>query len=397
MGVKKHITKKKDGSTREVWRADYYDAAGKRRRKDFKLKKEADDWLADTKQQLRGGTHVASRASDTIAQAGQLWIKAVTALGRERTTIEQYKQHVNMHIVPFLGARKLVDLTIPMVRNFEETLRDNDRSPAMIKKVLVSLGSLLADAQERGSVGHNVVREMRKKRSSSNHRAEKRAKGKLKEGVDYPTPDEIKAVIAALDGRWRPAIILALFSGLRGSELRGLRWTDLDLSARKVNVSQRADRFNAMGRPKSENSERTVPLPPNVVATLKEWKTKCPASDKGLVFPNLSGGILSHQELMRDGWGDAQVKAGLSIDTGELSKRGKPVLAPKYSGLHATRHFYASWCINPKRQGGLELTAKEVQDRLGHASIKLTLDTYSHLWAGDDDHADMAESAAGFF
>jgi len=397
MAVRKRVYENAKGESVTKWRVDYYDASGSRRRKDFDKKKDAESWASGTKIALKDGTHIADRASATVAQAGELWIGAVTALGRERTTIDQYKQHVNMHVVPFLGARKLVELTIPMVRGFEETLRENDRSPAMIKKILVSLGSLLADAQERGLVGHNVMREMRSKRSTSNHRAEKRAKGKLREGVDYPTPDEIKAIIAALVGRWRPVIVLALFTGLRGSEIRGLRWTDVDLTAGKVSVNERADRYNTMGRPKSENSERTVPIPPNVVAALKKWKADCPKSDKGLVFPNLSGGILSHHELMRNGWGAAQIRAGLSVDTGELSKRGKPIMAPKYSGLHATRHFYASWCINPKRKGGLELTAKEVQDRLGHASIKLTLDTYSHLWAGDDDHSEMAESAAGYF
>ena len=58
---------------------------------------------------------------------------------------------------------------------------------------------------------------------------------------------------------------------------------------------------------------------------------------------------------------------------------GKPVLQAKYTGLHALRHFYASWCINRETDGGLELPAKVVQERLGHSSITVTLDTYGHL------------------
>ena len=50
-----------------------------------------------------------------------------------------------------------------------------------------------------------------------------------------------------------------------------------------------------------------------------------------------------------------------------------------------TRHVYASWCINRETDGGLELPAKVVQERLGHSSITVTLDTYGHLFPRGDD------------
>ena len=59
----------------------------------------------------------------------------------------------------------------------------------------------------------------------------------------------------------------------------------------------------------------------------------------------------------------------------------------KYPGLHALRHFFASWCINRKQDGGLELPLKLVQARMGHASITMTADVYGHLFPrGDDTH-----------
>jgi integrase len=69
---------------------------------------------------------------------------------------------------------------------------------------------------------------------------------------------------------------------------------------------------------------------------------------------------------------------------------GKPVVRAKYTGLHALRHFYASWCINRKIDGGLELPAKVVQERLGHSSITVTLDTYGHLFPRGDDADELA-------
>jgi integrase len=66
----------------------------------------------------------------------------------------------------------------------------------------------------------------------------------------------------------------------------------------------------------------------------------------------------------------------------------------QYTGLHSLRHFYASWCINRKADGGLELPAKVVQARMGHSSIMVTLDTYGHLFPRNDDTKEMADAEA---
>ncbi len=63
-----------------------------------------------------------------------------------------------------------------------------------------------------------------------------------------------------------------MFTGLRSSELRGLRWLDVDLKGGKIQVRQRADRRNVIGEPKSESGNRTIPISPHVFNTLKEWK-----------------------------------------------------------------------------------------------------------------------------
>src|SRR5262249_13196804 len=66
---------------------------------------------------------------------------------------------------------------------------------------------------------------------------------------------------------------------------------------------------------------------------------------------------------------------------------------PKYTGVHALRHFYASWCINPLDRGGQGLPPKVVQTRLGHSSIAMTMDTYGHLFPpGDDADRRLAEA-----
>jgi len=62
--------------------------------------------------------------------------------------------------------------------------------------------------------------------------------------------------------------------------------------------------------------------------------------------------------------------------------------------VHAFRHFFASWCINPKARGGRELPAKVVQALLGHSSIVMTLDRYGHLFPRGDDRAELAKASA---
>ena len=78
-------------------------------------------------------------------------------------------------------------------------------------------------------MARNAVRDMRgRRRRGKERQAERRQKGKLKVGVDIPTREEIRAIVASRSGPWRPLILTAIFTGLRASELRGLRWENVD-------------------------------------------------------------------------------------------------------------------------------------------------------------------------
>jgi integrase len=87
----------------------------------------------------------------------------------------------------------------------------------------------------------------------------------------------------------------------------------------------------------------------------------------------------------------------MTVDTGKKDGDGEPILEPKYTGFHALRHWYASWCINRKADGGLELTAKAVQTRMGHSSIQVTFDTYGHLFPSFDEGEEMAAAERALF
>jgi integrase len=401
MSVRKRTWINRDGSQGEAWVVAYTDQAGKRWMKNFDRRRDADAYHASVAIDLRSGLHVPDSQSIMVAEAGRLWLKSCEAAGLERSSLEQYRQHLDLHIIPNIGEVKLSRLTAPMVRALEDKLAV-DRSFAMVRKIRASLSSILADAQERGLVSQNVVRALRARRRGKEARADKRHNGKLKVGVDIPTPDEIRAIIKVLGGRWRPLLLTAIFTGLRASELRGLTWADVDLERGELHVRQRADCFNAIGRPKSEAGERTVPLLPMLVNTLREHRLACPKGELDLVFPNGVGNVESHSNIVQRGLQSALIAAGVTVPVMDESGKparddeGQPIGAAKYPGLHALRHFYASWCINRRVDGGLELPLKLVQGRLGHASITMTADCYGHLFPRGDDRAELAAAEKAF-
>jgi len=123
-----------------------------------------------------------------------------------------------------------------------------------------------------------------------------------------------------------------------------------------------------------------------VANALREWKLVAQKNARDLVFPSPRGLPLFRVTIVSRIWQPVQVAAGV------VDKEGRA----KYPGLHALCHFYASWCINRRADGGLELPLKVVQDRLGHASIQTTADRYGHLFPRGDDAAEMAEAEKAF-
>ena len=315
-----------------------------------------------------------------IADAAQQWLKRLEADGRERATVEQYEQHLRLHILPVLGRVKLAKLNTETIESFRAFLLAKDekgvpvRSRDQAVKVWVTFKSLLKHAR-CAHLGQGVTG------ITPDHRA----KRKLEIGVDVPTNDEIKRLFDATSGprpehkRKRALLLVAAFCGLRASELRGLRWADVKLDEAELQVTQRADRYGKIGSPKTVSSRRTVPMSPDVVRALREWKIAQGGGE--LTFGTRKGGVEPHQNMLRS-------LRPVMRDAGMVTKDGKPRYA-----LHAFRHYFASWCISPKERSGRGLSAKVVQEWLGHSTIAMTFDTYGHLFK-EVDKSELAASTA---
>lgn len=352
------------GTAKVAWQVDYRDQTGRRRAKQFAKKKDAEAWSVNAAAEVQKGIHTADSASITVERAAILWLDSVRAAGREPTTIDAYEQHVRLHIVPKCGSRKLSQLTAPLVRStLDGWLLHLSR--AMAVRVFRSFKAIFNDAQERGYVAQNVANAVRVRKAP-------REKGK----AQPPNKADLRAILTAAgksnDLKGAAVVELAVFSGMRASELRGLAWRSLDLKRGRVTVEQRADAKGNIGPPKSVAGHRVIPLPARTVTMLKRWKLACPAHTLDLVFPSEKGRPLSHRILMKNLVGPIQIAAAVTAPTKSVDTEAAQA-APRYA-MHSFRHAAASLWIE---QG---LNPKRIQTLMGHSSIQVTFDTYGHLF-----------------
>ena len=356
---------------KEGWLVAYIDQDKARRFKNFATKAAAKEWSVSALFEVKQGVHTPASISKTVFEAWGLWVEDCEANKLERGTIRQRRQHLAHHVKAFIGDVKLADLTMPLVYDFDSKLRDAGRSLAMRRKVITNLKTVLTFAQGRGLVAQNVARGVKIKNDDRES-----AEGPLRAGVDFPTMAELNSLIENSPPRWRPFMVVAIFTGMRLSELRGLRWSDVDIDAGVIHVRQRADAWGTIGPTKSRAGKRDIPLAPIVVNTLKQWRADSPGG--GLVFSTKHDLPHRPSNIHSRVWCPLQIKCGLTAE-------GKP----RYD-FHRIRHAAASLFIQY-----LGWTPKRLQDVMGHSSIRMTFDLYGHLFENvKKDRDDMAKIEA---
>ncbi len=197
------------GETR--WLVDYLDQSGKRRAKQFQTKKEAVGFETRARSEVAQGTHTPDSCTTTVADAARLWLERCENDGLERGTVKSYRAHVDIHIVPRIGTDRLSRLTVPGIERFKDSLLA-DISRPLTRKVLVSLSSIITEAQRRGLVAQNVARGIKVK-----------VQARGADRPEMPTKAELNAMIDGAEDRWRRRSVAPVYHRrrvLRSSRIR---------------------------------------------------------------------------------------------------------------------------------------------------------------------------------
>ena len=343
--VKCRSWKTKKGISKS-WYIDYKDTFGKRViESGFKTKVEAEKTLAKRLQEIENGYYVDSNKSLTFAQLADKFLKYYAELHLKETTLSCY-QCCLKHLLPIIGDMKVLEITPNTMNEYIRLKQSTTKlSNASINKHLVLAKQILNHAIDNGLLARNPLDRLKKLKE---------------EQIEQQclTQKEVYAVLEVAKKHYPdfyPLLITAIFTGARQGELFALTWDKINFVEGYMKIDKRVHN-KTISTPKTRSSNRKINLPDEVIRVLKEWRLRCPHSEMNLVFPNENGGFLDRHNVRKRNFNPVLRRAGVN----EIR-------------FHDLRHTFASLLL------ANDAHPKYVQDQMGHASIKITMDTYSHL------------------
>lgn len=266
-----------------------------------------------------------------------------------RSTHSSYKLNVTKHINPNIGTIRLEKLSPANVQSIYSAMEKAGLSARTRQLVHTILRRALQTAMKWGMTTRNVCD------------AVDRPKAPRQE-MKFLSPEQVQTLLDAASGDPMEALyVLAVTSGLRQGELLGLEWHDIDFKGATLSVRRSLDQYNGqfwVNEPKTDKGRRVVTLPTIALDALLEHRKRALAAGHGgadRIFTMEDGTPVTRDWLRRHSFGP-------------LLKRTKlPTIR-----FHDLRHSAATLLFS----SGCH--PKVVQERLGHSSIQITLDTYSH-------------------
>ncbi len=331
-----------------------------------KTRKLAADKLTKAMADRNGGI-VFDDENLTVSDFLDVWLSDCVKDTIRVSTFERYKGIADLHISPALGRLRLKALTPAHVQGFYRGRLDSGLSPATVQKIHVVLHKALSQAVKWSLVPRNVTEAATAPRPSP------------KEMRPLSTEEVRKLLEAARGDRLEALWVLAVHTGMRQGELLALKWTDVDLETGKVGVRRTLTRESGhytLGEPKTKRSRRTVKLTGAATEALRAHLGRQMEDmdrlgdlyrDQGLVFTSDSGAPLNPSNVRNRNLRRLTSKAGL------------PTIR-----FHDLRHTCATLLLSKN------VHPKIVQEMLGHATVAITLDTYSHVLPGMGDQAAAA-------
>lgn len=352
------IRKRPDG-THEI-RVTAQDALGNKKRISLygKTRKEVIAKRDALKVEEAGGV-LAMPRQVTVKDYLDSWLEHVEK-DLKPTTHQSYKYLVDTHITPRLGHLQLQALVPLHVEGMQNAMLSDNLSPRTTAYARAVLRRALQQALKWGLVGRNVAQNVEPPRKAS------------KEMQAWTPEQAAKFLDVARSDHLYAVFYLAIMTGMRRGELLGLRWQDVDEKNLKLHIRQNLVVVNHRPQfiePKTSKSRRSIHVASETMQILQQHRTQVAAQkakarerwqEHDLVFPSSVGTPLGTYHLNRTWW-NLQAEAGL----------------PRIR-FHDLRHTYASLALASK------ISPKVVSDRLGHANVAFTLQTYAHVY--EDEH-----------
>ncbi|WP_253259752.1 tyrosine-type recombinase/integrase [Subtercola boreus] len=339
------------------------------RRMGFSTKREAQQERAKAIDQVATGKYRGDRKL-SVAAYMPAWLERSILDGMRPSTVRMYRRYVEMDIVPALGALKLAEVRKHHVDAFIRQLTADGRGATTVRRIHAVIRSALTSAERLDLIDTNPATKIALPATS-------KAKTRIWE------PEQVREFLdQTSESRLAPVFELAIFTGLRRGELAGLRWVDVDLTKRELTVRQQRVQLGGAvleGAVKTDSGQdRRVSLGSEAIGALIAWKIR--------------------QDAEREAWGVAYESSG-HVFTYENGRPLRPAHISRtfetlversglpHMRLHDLRHEHASLLLS----GGVDIAI--VSKRLGHSTIAITSDLYSHLLSdANRAAADAAES-----
>ena len=310
--------------------------------------------LQTFQRQLEQGTPAVAEKL-TVSRYLHDWLDGCKPPTLEYSTWRGYEQYTRLYFVPAFGSTKLAQLVPQQLQKLYSDQLTKGRSTTTVRHIHACLHRALEDALRFGLVQRNVADLVK-------------APPMAKHPMQVFTPEQARAFLEAAKGsRYEALYVLALNSGMRLGELLGLKWRDVNLEAGTIQLQtalKKAVGGHALGKTKTASSRRKVMLTPSAVAALRahrsrqlEQRLQAPLwNDNDLVFTNAVGDSPDPTGIYRYDYKPLLRKAGL------------PMIR-----IHDLRHTAATLLL----LSGVH--PKVVSEMLGHSSINITLNLYSHV------------------
>lgn len=366
--MKGSVTKKRDRWYVVVELPPDPGSPGKRRRKwhgSWRTKKEAEAARARLVTQVQDGEYV-ERDAVTVAELAERWLRAVAIEGLKPSTIQSYEAIVRRYVLPHIGSVRVQALTTEQLDRLYHYLCTEGRadgkgglSARSVQYVATVTAKMLNDvAVRKGLLGRNPAKF-----------ATKPKKGGSRE-MQHWSVDEVRQFLTSAEGdHFHALYLLALTTGMRRGEIAGLRWEAVDLERaylRVVRARVRGQGNDVMvSDPKTDRSRRRIDLDPHTVAVLRRHR----ATQAQQRLAAGAGWRDDEGHVFTDGEGAPVRPDYLPVRLRRLARAAgvRPIR------FHDLRHTYATVALEAGEH------PKVVSERLGHSSVAITLDTYSHV------------------